>query len=995
MSTSNGDEEQRCGGRTKARLGLAIYVLATVLSPGLSSPAAAQPLDTPYLVRDIANTAPVAQADTHLMFETAVNGRALFWAASDSAGSYWTLWSTDGTAVGTVPISDLLAYEATSSLNSATLCADAQRWMLWAPGSPGGTRSVWASDGTNVGTAMVTPLPPNSIPGLTYPGPEACEARELGGRVLFWIAKLQALENPTYELWSTDGTFAGTQRVAQLGQDSGFWSGVPDFIRLGDKILFSLQTVPNGFELWRTDGTEAGTEPFLSQLAGMDTLAAQGFVRVGAWAFFVESFAGGLAPLAVTDGTAGGTRVFEDLLPLGSSAEEGYEPVALADRLVLAATAAGPPQLWAVIPTELDPDVLTSLVGAISIRRLAPQAIGGRALFVATLPEPPSDTRDHLLLSDGTAMGTIDVAVGCDAVGFCGIQDLGTMGGTAYFLVSDTSGTSLWKTDGTAPGTAQIEALDCASGCEMRAFGVSEARLYFLKRSLGESPALWVSDGAAAGTFEVLPPGPIDNYWTTGAGSAALPGGRLVFGAHGAETGFEPWITDGTPSGTHVLVNLSAASDPSLPKRFSAYGDRVLFSAQESVHGEEPWVSGGSGVSTGMVVDVRPGVGGSWLVPFQPADGIWPIQADPEGTGSSQRLYSTTGAPGSLGALGPESFWGSSSLSFNGRSLITSGVKLFAFDGSPPSVNLLAEIGAGFDIFPFLAAGAQRVYFRNLLAGEPHELWTTDATEAGTHSFCAAPDFQSFSPGSWIGELGSGVVFKARTEALGVETYFCHEGEAAILLADIAAGAADADPEGFIAVGGWSLFAATNAAGDRELWRTDGTVAGTGLLANLSPSGSSAPAEFSPVVGGVLFTADDGLHGRELWFSDGTAAGTAMVADLAPGPMSSQPADFEPIGGAFVFAAETLAAGRELWVTGATAESTGPLPEIRPGPLSSWPEELTATQHRVFLRATDERGSEPWALCPSWVAGTAQACNELFADGFEAGSAARWSASTP
>ena len=148
MSTSNGDEEQRCGGRTKARLGLAIYVLATVLSPGLSSPAAAQPLDTPYLVRDIANTAPVAQADTHLMFETAVNGRALFWAASDSAGSYWTLWSTDGTAVGTVPISDLLAYEATTSLNSATLCADVQRWMLWAPGSPGGTRSVWASDGT-------------------------------------------------------------------------------------------------------------------------------------------------------------------------------------------------------------------------------------------------------------------------------------------------------------------------------------------------------------------------------------------------------------------------------------------------------------------------------------------------------------------------------------------------------------------------------------------------------------------------------------------------------------------------------------------------------------------------------------------------------------------------------------------------------------------------------------------------------------------------------
>ena len=120
-----------------------------------------------------------------------------------------------------------------------------------------------------------------------------------------------------------------------------------------------------------------------------------------------------------------------------------------------------------------------------------------------------------------------------------------------------------------------------------------------------------------------------------------------------------------------------------------------------------------------------------------------------------------------------------------------------------------------------------------------------------------------------------------------------------------------------------------------------------------------------------------------------------MVADLAPGPMSSQPADFEAIGGAVVFAAETLAAGRELWVTAGTPESTGPLPEIRPGPLSSRPEEMTATQHRLFFRATDERGAELWALCPSWVAGTSQACNQLFADGFESGSVAPWSASTP
>ena len=52
---------------------------------------------------------------------------------------------------------------------------------------------------------------------------------------------------------------------------------------------------------------------------------------------------------------------------------------------------------------------------------------------------------------------------------------------------------------------------------------------------------------------------------------------------------------------------------------------------------------------------------------------------------------------------------------------------------------------------------------------------------------------------------------------------------------------------------------------------------------------SSKPAGLIDVGGTVYFSADDGVHGPELWKSDGTAAGTVMVKDIVPGGVGSQP----------------------------------------------------------------------------------------------------------
>ncbi|NIP52547.1 MAG: hypothetical protein GWN61_15505, partial [candidate division Zixibacteria bacterium] len=45
----------------------------------------------------------------------------------------------------------------------------------------------------------------------------------------------------------------------------------------------------------------------------------------------------------------------------------------------------------------------------------------------------------------------------------------------------------------------------------------------------------------------------------------------------------------------------------------------------------------------------------------------------------------------------------------------------------------------------------------------------------------------------------------------------------------------------------------------------------------------SYPSSLINVNGTLFFAASDGIHGYELWKSDGTAAGTVMVKDINPG----------------------------------------------------------------------------------------------------------------
>lgn len=85
-------------------------------------------------------------------------------------------------------------------------------------------------------------------------------------------------------------------------------------------------------------------------------------------------------------------------------------------------------------------------------------------------------------------------------------------------------------------------------------------------------------------------------------------------------------------------------------------------------------------------------------------------------------------------------------------------------------------------------------------------------------------------------------------------------------------------------------FAAYTMDFGAELWSTDGTIAGTGILVDSFPgSASSSPIILSSYEGRFLFSAEHPRYGRVLWQSDSTKAGTYMIVPLDSSGHSGSP----------------------------------------------------------------------------------------------------------
>ncbi|MFL6201019.1 MAG: ELWxxDGT repeat protein, partial [Thermoanaerobaculia bacterium] len=323
----------------------------------------------------------------------------------------------------------------------------------------------------------------------------------------------------------------------------------------------------------------------------------------------------------------------------------------------------------------------------------------------------------------------------------------------------------------------------------------------------------------------------------------------------------------------------------------------------------------------------------------------------------------------------------------------SAGRELWRSDGTEPGTSLLEDLnpsGTGFprQLTPFRG----KVYFADGFG----QLWSSDGTEAGTAPFPASCDhgltpvgaqlfcvssfffddlrkigpsdpdtmlLKSFNYGSvqFLTAVGSRLFFAAWGDG---QELWKSDGTVAGTqqVADIAPGPASSQPRDLAEHLGNLFFSANDGSGGRELWKSDGTLAGTIRIQDIFPGpGSSDPRQITSAGGLVFFVADDGLAGTELWKSDGTSMGTARVKDIRPGPDSSFIRGITARGGRVYFGADDGVHGHELWVSDGTEAGTHLVKDLNPGAGSSYPRYLSTAGHLLLFDAEDgTHGLELW-----------------------------------
>jgi trimeric autotransporter adhesin len=403
-----------------------------------------------------------------------------------------------------------------------------------------------------------------------------------------------------------------------------------------------------------------------------------------------------------------------------------------------------------------------------------------------------------------------------------------TVGTKTFFTANNgVTGNELWVTDGTEAGTKIVKDIYAgALSSNPQYFMQLNNTLFFFAQTAANGLELWKSDGTDAGTVLVkdINPGTASSFYkSTSKTPSAVLNNQLFFVADNGTQDMELWKTDGTAAGTVLVKDIVSGSSGSYPSLFTVFNNKIFMEARGNL-----WQSDGTTAGTTQAKAF------SLIVAMEVLKSELIIGAD-DGTTAGLELWKTNGTVYLLVKdIDPRSGYGG----LNVSSLNTSD-------------NMFKTYG-------------DYVYFPGRDGANGTQLWRTDGTTSGTTLF---------------------KVFKTG------------EGYA---------------PQNFRIAKNTLLFKCENVAGDITLFKTDGTVAGTKQVKTATGNDLkfTLPSSFY-VHKDVLYMNSSIYFSKELVKTDGTDAGTAVLA-TSNTTYGLQPSDFVSLGDKLLFRGETVEKGFEL-----------------------------------------------------------------------------------
>ncbi len=829
-----------------------------------------------------------------------VNGAVYFSAATRGLGT--ELWKSDGTLAGTQLVKDI--NPGTDYSSSPTNLVNFNGTLYFTAFDSGSGQSrIWKSDGTDAGTVPIVGSQNVVSPsGFT-----------VVGSTLFFVALRGGANSTGAELWKTDGTSVGTVLVRDINRGPT-GSNPQSLVNVGGTLFF-VATTSSGTELWKSNGTAASTVQVRDIVVGVGSSYPQQLINSGGTLYFTANNLLNGTELWKSNGTSAGTVLVRDTV---------------------------------IGPSGSYPSYLTDVAGTVFFNSAA-----------------------ELWKSNGTVASTISLTPGTPV----NPRSLANFNATLYFSASDGSGTELWQSNGTVPGTTLLKDINPAGSSDPSNPVVSGNTLFFTATTEAAGRELYKSDGTAIGT--VLVKDILGGPYGSNLNSFAAASGKLFFAADNGINGTELWVSDGTPVGTTITRDIDPTTVSANPNGSVVVGTTQYFVATTPTSGTELWKTDGTLAGTVLVRDLTPGAGSSNPTFLTNVNGTLYFTAD---IGSGRELWKSNGtSAGTVLAANLNGGYSSNPQNFVnvGSTLYftafdnTNGRELWKSSGTAATTSLVSDINPGGSSYPsqLLAIGST-VYFTADNGTNGVELWKTNGTAAGTVLVNdILPDGVSSYP-SELTAVGTTLYFKARGATSGVELWKSNGTLAGTVIVknivpDTYGGSY---PRQLTNVNGVLYFSAMEFPnGPYELFKTNGTVAGT-VVVEGAESLMNNPDRLTNVNNVLYFTAFEelGSTGVELWRSDGTPAGTTLVKDIFPGVDSASPELLFNANGALVFTVNAPSTGTELWKSDGTAAGTSSILDLRPGPASSNVTALAMLGSKLTFTADDgSSGSELFVLSPN------------------------------